>query len=237
MPKVEFAYNGQIIEVLCLESDKMEEICKKFIAKAKMNQSINNFSFLYSGNQLNLQLTFSEVINSIDKQRKIISILVYDLNPPTIIKCPKIVKSAFPICKKCDENMKFELENYKIRCSGCKKGHSIALLINEYEKYQTIDISKIVCHNCSVNKFKTYGNQMFVCNSCKINLCPICKDKHDKNHNLVDYDLKNYICPRHNESYISFCKTCKINICFNCQLEHNMHDIILIGDILPDKNE
>ena len=156
MAKVEFIYNGQIIDILCLENDKMEDICKKFTIKAKINQILNNYSFLYSGTQINFQLTFSQTINAMDRERKIMSVLVYDVNTSTIIRNPKIIKPAFPICKKCDENMKFELEGYKIRCSGCKNGHSIDMLLNEYENFQKIDISEIKCDECGVNKYKSF---------------------------------------------------------------------------------
>ena len=237
MAKVEFIYNGKIINVLCSESDKMEEICKKFAFKVDKSQNINKYNFLYSGTIINLQLTLGQIINSIDRQRKIISILVDDLNPPTIVKNPKIIKSAFPICPKCGESLKFELEDYKIKCSGCRNGHTISMLLNKYEEYQKIDISTILCDNCGANKYKTYNNEMYVCNSCKMNQCPLCKNMHNRYHNLLDYDLKNYICPKHNEAYISYCKTCQINICFSCQKGHNMHDIILIGDIIPDRDE
>ena len=237
MAKVEFIFNGEIINVLCSENDKMEEICKKFAFKAGKSQNIKKYNFLYSGSQINFQLTFDQTVNSIDRQRKIISILVYDLNPKTVIKTEKIIKSIFPICRECGSNLKFELEDYKIKCSGCGNGHSITMLLNEYERYQKIDISEILCNNCGESKYKTYKNKMYICNSCKINLCPLCHNKHNQYHNLVDYDLKNYTCPKHNESFISYCKTCQINICFSCQKDHNMHDIILIGDIQPDKDD
>ena len=151
----------------------MEEICKKFTYKAQINQNLNNYSFLYSGTQINLLLTFSETISSIDRARNIMSVLVYDVNTSTIIRNPKIIKPAFPICKKCDENMKFELEGYKIRCSGCKNGHSIDMLLNEYEDFQKIDISKIKCDECAINKYKAFNNQMYICNTCKKKLCPL----------------------------------------------------------------
>ena len=99
MAKVEFIYNGKIISVLCSEIDKMEEICKKFAFKVDKSQNINKYNFLYSGTVINFQLTFDQIINSLDRQRKIISILVYDLNPPTMVKTPKIIKSHFPICR------------------------------------------------------------------------------------------------------------------------------------------
>jgi len=33
------------------------------------------------------------------------------------------------------------------------------------------------------NKSKTYNNEYYMCNIFQINICPLCKLKHDKNHN------------------------------------------------------
>ena len=30
-------------------------------------------------------------------------------------------------------------------------------------------------------------NYIKYCNTCKINICPLCKSKHDKNHNIINY--------------------------------------------------
>jgi len=45
----------------------------------------NNLIFLYGGNKINLDLTFNQICNQIDKQRNKINILVYNKNT-TIIK-------------------------------------------------------------------------------------------------------------------------------------------------------
>ena len=88
--------------------------------------------------------------------------------------------------------------------------------------------------NVKKNKNETYNNQFYRCNICKINICPICKLNHNKNHNIIDYDNKNYICEKHNEIFSSFCKECKNNICMYCEKEHNNHEIISFGKILPN---
>ena len=62
-------------------------------------------------------------------------------------------------------------------------------------------------------------------NSCKKNLCPICFSNHDKNHDLVNYDDKNYICEEHNTKYMSYCEDCKENILFVCIANKNIMDI------------
>ena len=105
-----------------LRRRKMEEICNKFANKIEIN--IKKVYFLYSGNKLNPQLTFSQIINDMDKNRKIISILVDEINSDNLNNNSNLIKSIFPICKKCKEKVAIEFDGYKINYS-CKNGHSI----------------------------------------------------------------------------------------------------------------
>ena len=45
------------------------------------------------------------------------------------------------------------------------------------------------------------NNQLYKCCNCN-NFCPICKLNHNKDHKLIDYKLKNYLCNMHGEKYI-----------------------------------
>ena len=84
------------------------------------------------------------------------------------------------------------------------------ILLEKYENTQEIDISKIICNICKINnKGHTFNNNFFVCNTCKENICPLCKSKHDKEHKIINYEQKDYICDMHNELYIKYCTTCK----------------------------
>ena len=74
MAKAEFNYKGNVTSILCSENEKMEEICKRFANKIQID--ITNLIFLYSGININLQNTLSQIMNNIDKQRKVVSILV-----------------------------------------------------------------------------------------------------------------------------------------------------------------
>jgi Ca2+-binding EF-hand superfamily protein len=68
-------------------------------------------------------------------------------------------------------------------------------------------------------------------------MCPLCNSIHDKNHKIIDYDKKNYICKIHKDSYISYCEKCKINLCFQCEELHKSHQIISFRSIFPNINE
>ena len=152
------------------------------------------------------------------------NILVNEDDNP--IKIENIIKSKEIIYPKCNENILIKIDNYKINLFNCKNNHNIDnILLNEYEN--NIDISKIICDNCKINnKSNTYNNEFYRCNICKINLCPLCKSKHNINHKIINYDNKNYICEIHNKEYIKYCNNCKSNICMICLKEHKNYSII-----------
>ena len=98
-------------------------------------------------------------------------------------------------------------------------------------------MDKIKCDNCNRNKLEIYNNQIYKCCKCNINLCPLCKSNHNKEHKIIDYEIKNYICQIYDERYISYCKECEKNICDLCGLEHNNnHHLIYHRDIIMNKD-
>ena len=118
---------------------------------------------------------------------------------------------------------RLEIKNYQIKLYGCENGHIINdISVNDFNKTQFIDESKIICDICKLaNKNEQYNNEFNYCNTCKKNLCQLCKCKHDKSHFIIDYDKKNYLCNKHKEKFISFCNDCNKNLCFNCEARHN----------------
>lgn len=165
MIKAEFNYKGNITPILCSENQTMEEICKRFATEVK--EDITNLLFLYSGININLQNTLSQTMNTIDKQRKVISILVNQINTITKTKTiTNLVKSDIPICLQCFETIKFDINNFNIYLSECRNRHIKYLHINEYEITQYIDLNKIICKNfknCGTNKNNAYNNKMYMC--------------------------------------------------------------------------
>jgi hypothetical protein len=147
-----------------------------------------------------------------------------------------MIKRNYPICPKCLENSKIQIKDYKINIFGCAKEHiTNNILLEKYEDTQKINISKIICQVCNANnKSNTYNNEFYLCNSCQINLCPLCKENHEKKHNIVNWDLKDFYCKEHNDLYYSFCQTCKKNLCIICENAHNNHEIISYGKLMPN---
>ena len=143
------------------------------------------------------------------------------------------------ICPICKEKILLNIRDYQIDLNGCKNQHSIEnVLLNQFENSQKIDLSKIVCDICRVNnKSNAYNHKFYFCNTCGKNLCPLCKSQHDKNHNIINYDDKNYICKKHNDKFIQFCRQCNMNLCFLCKNEHINHNIIKFENFIPNKEE
>ena len=141
------------------------------------------------------------------------------------------IKSEDIICPQCGESIFITIKNYKINLFDCKNNHKINnLLLNEFERTQNIDLSKIICNICNEEtKDNTYNNLFYRCLECGINICPLCKPKHDKSHKIINYDKKNYICIEHNERYKYYCPQCKLNICQYCESKHKNHNISMLN--------
>ena len=182
-----------------------------------------------------MNLVVKDIVNKDDTKTKTIKILINELIEN--IQNNNVMNSKEIICPKCYESIFINIDEYKINLSDCKNGHKINnVLFEEFENNQKINISKIKCEDCKENdKGKTFHNEFYRCISCNSNLCPLCKIKHYKNHIIINYDNKNYICNKHNINYIKYCKDCKINICMKCTKEHKNHSYIDFGDILIDE--
>jgi len=213
----------------------MKDIINKFVTKSKID--INNAQFLYGGKQIDFELTFYEQANKIDKERDQMNILVYSIKEES--KEEGMKESKEVICPQCKENCLISLENYRIKLYDCKNKHvNDNIALNEFKNLQKINENEIICKNCDNTKFRAYNNQFYKCADCQINLCPLCKEKHDKEHKIFDYNNINYVCLIHKDFYISYCKECKLNLCMKCEKEHNSnHGIINYKNILPDEDE
>ena len=230
MTSIKFTNNGYDIVIQCNKDDKMKDIINNYIRKADKDKNL--LLFLYSGKAIDEELKLSEIISEEEKD-KMQTIVVYSKDN---IVNKSIIKSKYIICPICGENIRMKLNNYKIFLSECKNGHrKNNILLNEFEKTQYIDISKIICGNCKVkNKSNTYNNEFYKCITCGINICPLCKSSHDKSHAIINYDGKNFTCPKHDNNYAKYCDKCKMNICCICEKEHKNHSQINFGDMIPN---
>jgi len=219
MVEISFIYEGgeQIIIQCNNLEDKIEKIINNF--KNRIKEEENNYNYIYNGDKINEELKLGQIIK--DKNVKKINILVYNKKN----KEKEIILNEI-ICPECKKNILINIKDYKINLYECKNGHKIEnILINEFENIQKSDICKPICNNCYKNNINT-NEELYKCIECNINLCQLCKYKHNKKHNIINYNDKYYICKKHNDSYIKYCKECKENLCSKCINEHNNHIII-----------
>ena len=234
---IEFSYEGVNTIIQCKVDEKLKDIFKNF--KFKVNDENKILIYMYNGiNIQNEELTFNEIANSEDKKRNKMNILVIESEGQAPITQDCIIKSNNIICPECKEDIKFKIDDYVINLFECKNKHDIDnIFLNEFNSTQNVNISKIICQNCGkYNKGNVHNNIFYKCNNCKKDLCPICYSSHDKNHNVINYDDKNYICEQHNKAYIAYCEDCKENICLYCEKNHNDHNINAYGKLIPDDN-
>ena len=149
------------------------------------------------------------------------------------------LKSNEIICPNCFGNSIIKIEDYKIKLFECEDRHIYDnIFLKDFENTQYIDESKIICPICKeINKAEAFNQKFFKCNTCKLNLCPLCKNKHNNTHYIIDYEKKNYYCEIHEELYNSYCKDCNKNICLECEKAHKNHKILSYSELLPEENE
>ena len=117
MSEAEFIYNGVPTIIQCKPDEKMKIICQKFKDKAKIGK--NNIFYSYNGKVgINEDLTFEETLNSEDKKRNKMSVIVFESEME--VKEKDIIKSKNIICPECKENIFMDVKDFKINFHGCK---------------------------------------------------------------------------------------------------------------------
>ena len=112
LAKAEFLYDGSKIIIHCNEDNKLERIIQKFCSKIQKNQS--DLCFLYGGKIIDMNLTFTELANSLDKKRLMISIIVTDCEKDDnsiLLKEIKKLKEQLAKGQNIIENQKKKLKN------------------------------------------------------------------------------------------------------------------------------
>ena len=94
-----FKYESSVISIQCSKKEKMEIIIQKFCSKIQKN--IDDFIYLYGGEQVDFKLAFEEQANHIDREANKMIILVYKYRYECPYCCKKIKKiKSFFIWKK-----------------------------------------------------------------------------------------------------------------------------------------
>ena len=234
MVEIIFNYNQKPVSIQSKLEDLFQSSIDKFIQKVLIDPK--SVCYTANGGLINPEKTVESQMSEAEKTIKQINVLVNNIEDDEQDNQPVIVQSKDIICPECKEPCIFTIENSKIKLFNCKNNHTIRnIKFTDFNKTQQLDISKIVCNICkNKNKGHSPNNEFYFCLSCKQNICPLCKSEHEKlnpNHKVQNYEQKNYICPKHIDTFNKYCKNCNLNICFSCSREHAQHEVIEIQDV------
>ena len=234
MIQIEFDYNQIKTVIQANLTDTFQDAINKYTQKALLDPK--TLCFLANGKVLDPKKTVESQTSKLNKENNIIKVIVNQIDKE---KDESVyVKSKDIICPTCNESCRIKIENYKIKLYDCINNHINIINIKDFQDKQKINISNITCEECNIkNKGNTYNNEFYKCLTCNKNICLLCKNKHESNHNLINYEQKNYICQKHNGFFNKYCTQCKCNLCFLCDEEHIDHETILFNNIIPKINE
>ena len=194
-----FANNYQT-KFMCPPSENLRNVNKNFLEKHLGRRVVK---FFYNKYEIDEQLKIEEVINEIDKKRKIMDINVLEFHELDNIKIKEVK------CSKCDDNIFLNIDDYKFNLYGCKNKHfKNKILFKDFMKTQKSGSSNsLSCDDCKRSSMAK--SSFFKCISCNKILCLPCKGKHDKKHQVINFEEINYICNIHNGKYNKYCINCK----------------------------
>ena len=148
---VEFIFMGNKMIIQCMKEEKMKDICKRY--SIKIERHINTLLFIYNGNIINLELSFEEQANIIDKNNRKMNIIV-DIKEIDEFICPKCGEKIELNKEKLDEIILLN-NNIKDKINGLKMtieniiNNSIIDIINNQLKNINIILNSI---NEDINK-------------------------------------------------------------------------------------
>ena len=230
MTEIEFDFNQKNVVIQANLRDSFQEVIKKYFQKAEIDPS--TVYFFANGIKIDENKDVESQMNEINKKNNKIKVLVHSIEKPNEV----ISKSKEIICPKCFNPCRIKFENSKIKLYDCINEHITENInLNEFKNTQNINLSKITCDKCKEkNKGNTFNHDFYICTTCKQNICPLCKSLHDDEHNIINYEQKNYICSNHSDAYVKYCTKCKKNLCMMCDSQHQGHDTVFFGNLLPD---
>ena len=220
MAIVRFIYLNNKYKTKVHNESVISDILKNYTSI--LNKSLKELYFIYKGKSIPYDNN-----KKIKEFKSDISIFVFDINKNTRIQKSQIT------CPICDNPVSINIKNDKISIENCVNKHYFYnLSLNEFINIIRFNEIKIKCE-CGNNIYNY--NKFYIC-TCKNYFCPICYKHHreNKDHNLIEYNERFYICQIHNRNYISFCSNCRVNLCNKCELGHSKHIIMEYKQILNE---
>ena len=225
---IKLIFDGNTIIMQCKSDEYMKDIFKRFATKVEKN--VGEIYFLYGGDIVSNEAKLSKYLvkdKGFEDKEIVIIVNEYGDEDKELLKISKDI-----ICPTCKEICMLSFKDYKICLDNCINKHFFKnILIEQFNEFQKK--SKLLCNNnnCENNKKESFDEQFYKCCNCKINICPICKLNHNKEHIIIDYDQKNYICNEHGEKNEMYCNECYQNFCKLCK-SNDKHKFIPFNTIL-----
>ena len=163
MAQIDFLFNGNLTTIQCNINDKFKDITNKYASKTENN--INKVYYLYSCRRIeNYELTFNDISNEIDKERKKMNIQIINNNNNNKTKSEQIIRP------KCGDDIRIKYnENtivillYTSYCNTCKlyiciiceKEHnnqSSNLILKYFNSLEIISYEKIIPEEEEIKK-------------------------------------------------------------------------------------
>ena len=231
MVELEFDYQQNKVFMKVNPNDYFSTIINQYYQQSKVEP--NSVIFFAHSIQIQENKRVIDVMNQSEKMNNKMYIMVFQLY---ISSNKNVVEDSKEIiCPKCSEQCRIKIEDYKVYLYDCKNNHLTILELNKFKETQKIDLSKIKCNICNIKNMGNSFNHTFLyCLNCKINICVLCKEKHNNNHFIVNYEQKNYTCPFHYDSYFKYCYDCKMNICMACNQLHINHRLESFENIISN---
>ena len=234
MVELEFDYFQDKMKLKFNLNDDFESVFDTYCLKTGIEK--NSVIFKVHDLKIPGDKKIIDIMNNTERLNKKMNISVFPhfINPNDKV----IEQSKEIICPKCSEQCRIKINDYFINLFDCKNNHSTILKLNEFNESQNINFADIKCNICNTRSIEhSYENNFYYCQNCKMNICALCKEKHNNNHFIINYDQKNYICEKHNDSFFKYCHDCKINICKECKQDHFNHNIESFESIISNPDD
>ena len=214
------------IVIQCTQKMKLSEVIDSFKNKVKSELELKDYLFYHKKKEINLEK--NPELTVADFKKTIINISVRKRSK--IIKCPECV----------DNTCFLEIKDYGLHFYGCPYNHDVIKTFSQYKDSQKLKYDEIFCDKN--RETRDEGIEIYKCLTCSSKIgtpyyiCDNCLNSNnntdERQHNLIKYDEKHYIC-LDNKEFTSYCETCKKDLCKVCENQHKNHKIILYDNIKP----
>ena len=225
--KATFSYLNKSLLILCKEDELINKMYESFVNKLNDGSEWNHYIYYYDGKKLGHGTKICE--DKYIAHKKQINIAAQ--KKLRVVKCPKCK------CNDCIVNLK----DYLVSYYGCKYNHTVTTVYDEYINDQKIDSSELRCNAPGCERTQqNYSLGFYKCLTCSELVdhskyfCKEHKELHEKDHETVKYDKKNYYCETHFKPFVKYCFKHKENLCEECATKHKEDKVLSYESMVPN---